>query len=49
VNRCQLCGAPGGYPFCNRDCEEAAPPPDVPVYNPDRHNPPPAGDGSPPF
>ncbi len=20
---CQLCGAPGGYPYCNWDCKEA--------------------------
>lgn len=22
-NECQLCGAPGGYPYCNDDCREA--------------------------
>lgn len=22
-NECQLCGAPGGYPYCNADCEAA--------------------------
>ena len=23
VNECQLCGAPGGYPYCNEACREA--------------------------
>lgn len=22
-NECQLCGAPGGYPYCNDACREA--------------------------
>lgn len=22
-NECQLCGAPGGYPYCNDACEAA--------------------------
>ncbi|MCZ4510439.1 hypothetical protein O3Q52_20045 [Streptomyces sp. ActVer] len=22
-NECQLCGAPGGYPYCNEACREA--------------------------
>ncbi|CAM5500279.1 hypothetical protein SANTM175S_01402 [Streptomyces antimycoticus] len=22
-NECQLCGAPGGYPYCNSSCEAA--------------------------
>lgn len=22
-NECQLCGAPGGYPYCNAACEAA--------------------------
>jgi hypothetical protein len=22
-NECILCGAPGGYPYCNEDCREA--------------------------
>lgn len=22
-NECQLCGAPGGYPYCNANCEAA--------------------------
>lgn len=22
-DECQLCGAPGGYPYCNRECREA--------------------------
>lgn len=22
-NECILCGAPGGYPYCNADCREA--------------------------
>lgn len=27
-NECQLCGAPGGYPYCNDDCEAADNPED---------------------
>lgn len=23
IDKCQLCGAPGGYLYCNRDCEKA--------------------------
>lgn len=23
MNECLLCGAPGGYPYCNDDCEQA--------------------------
>jgi len=23
TNECQLCGAPGGYPYCNADCRAA--------------------------
>lgn len=23
ANECGLCGAPGGYPYCNASCEEA--------------------------
>lgn len=23
ANECILCGAPGGYPYCNTDCREA--------------------------
>ena len=23
MNECMLCGAPGGYPYCNRECEDA--------------------------
>lgn len=22
-DECQLCGAPGGYPYCNQACEDA--------------------------
>lgn len=27
-NECQLCGAPGGYPYCNANCEAADNPED---------------------
>lgn len=27
-NECILCGAPGGYPYCNDDCEAADNPDD---------------------
>lgn len=27
-NNCLLCGAPGGYPYCNADCREADNPDD---------------------
>lgn len=27
-NECQLCGAPGGYPYCNAACEAADNPED---------------------
>ena len=27
-NECQLCGAPGGYPYCNEACREADNPDD---------------------
>ena len=27
-NECILCGAPGGYPYCNDDCREADNPDD---------------------
>ncbi|MEV4970592.1 hypothetical protein [Streptomyces scopuliridis] len=37
---CQLCGAPGGYPFCNEACRDAAPGDDVPVYEPPENPPP---------
>ena len=23
AGECQLCGAPGGYPYCNSNCEAA--------------------------
>lgn len=29
MNECQNCGAPGGYPYCNRECREAAELPEV--------------------
>ena len=31
MSKCQNCGAPGGYPYCNEDCREAATAPEVPV------------------
>lgn len=29
MNECILCGAPGGYPYCNEDCREADQDPDA--------------------
>ncbi|MBZ6211651.1 hypothetical protein KVH31_34715 [Streptomyces olivaceus] len=31
---CRLCGAPGGYPFCNDACRQAAPDDDTPIHDP---------------
>lgn len=28
MDECQLCGAPGGYPYCNDACREADNPED---------------------
>lgn len=28
MNECLLCGAPGGYPYCNESCREADAGPD---------------------
>lgn len=28
MNECLLCDAPGGYPYCNEDCEAADNPED---------------------
>ncbi len=30
---CQLCGAPGGYPYCSEDCRIADNPDDYPGYD----------------
>ena len=31
-NECLLCGAPGGYPYCNEACRIADNPDDYPDY-----------------
>lgn len=37
MSKCQNCGAPGGYPYCNDDCREAGTAPEVPAPTPVTH------------
>lgn len=46
-NECQLCGAPGGAPYCNNQCRNAAPKTAAPVYDPPKNPPPPWQPGNP--
>lgn len=37
--KCQNCGAPRGYPYCNHDCREAGTAPEQPASRPASLNP----------
>ncbi|WP_330173003.1 hypothetical protein OG875_04990 [Streptomyces sp. NBC_01498] len=47
LDECLLCGAPGGYPFCNDACRAAAPGDDAPIHNPPENLPAPWAPGDP--